>query len=206
MEGGEGGVEGVRGKAGTLKPGQWVYTLGGFSPDQVPDNKKDFTREELDVVAPNNPVQLQFARCCTYVNSKTIEVMGLDKKTDPWIQRDAGGKPTGIISVEGAGAISKARPDAPEALYESGAMAMMKDMNRAGLTTVGGPCPDEDIDAYRKWAGEGRSAVRFFCLTSIPSPTPAPGCTSPPKIAQMKKKMFPGNKFFTDYTYSEHIY
>ncbi len=199
-------LEMIRAKAATLKPGQWVYTLGGFSADQFTDNKKDFTREELDVVAPNNPVQLQFTRCCTYVNSKTIEVMGLDKKTDPWIQRDAGGKPTGIISVEGAGAISKARPDAPEALYESGAMAMMKDMNRAGLTTVGGPCPDEDIDAYRKWAGEGRLAMRFYCLTSIPSRTPAAVDAALPKIAQLKKTMFQGNGFFDVYTYGEHLY
>ena len=101
-------LEMIRAKAATLKPGQWVYTLGGFSPDQFTDNKKDFTREELDAVAPNNPVQLQFTRCCTYVNSKTIEAMGLDKKTDPWIQRDAKGRPTGIISVEGAGAQSAA--------------------------------------------------------------------------------------------------
>jgi predicted amidohydrolase YtcJ len=199
-------LEMIRAKAATLKPGQWVYTLGGFSPDQFTDNKKDFTREELDAVAPNNPVQLQFTRCCTYVNSKTIEVMGLDKKTDPWIRRDVGGKPTGIISVEGAGAISKARPDAPESLYESGAMAMMKDMNRAGLTTVGGPCPDEDVDAYHKWAGEGRSAVRFFCLTSIPSRTPAAVDAALPKIAEMKKKMFQGNLFFDVYTYGEHLY
>jgi len=199
-------LEMIRAKAATLKPGQWVYTLGGFSPDQFTDNKKDFTREELDAVAPNNPVQLQFTRCCTYVNSKTIEAMGLDKKTDPWIRRDAAGKPTGVISVEGAGAISKARPDAPETLYESGAMAMMKDMNRAGLTTVGGPCPDEDVDAYRKWAGEGRSAVRFYCLTSIPSRTPAAVDAALPKIAEMKKKMFQGNMFFDVYTYGEHLY
>jgi len=199
-------LEMIRAKAASLKPGQWVYTLGGFSPDQFTDNKKDFTREELDVVAPNNPVQLQFTRCCTYVNSKTIEAMGLDKKTDPWIRRDAGGKPTGIISVEGAAAISKGRPDAPESMYESGAMAMMKDMNRVGLTTVGGPCPDEDIDAYRKWAGEGRSAVRFYCLASIPSRNPGQVDAALPKIAQMKKTMFQGNSFLDVYTYGEHLY
>ena len=110
-----------------LKSGQWVYTLGGFTPDQFTDNTKDFTREELDAVAPNNPVQLQFTRCCTYVNSKTIEAMGLDRRTDPWIERDPSGRPTGIISVEGAGAISNARPDAPKETYEAGNMAMMRD-------------------------------------------------------------------------------
>ena len=73
----------MRAKAATLKPGEWLYTLGGFSPDQFTDDKKNFTREELDRVAPNNPAQLQFTRCCTYVNSKTIEAMGLDRKMEP---------------------------------------------------------------------------------------------------------------------------
>ena len=97
----------MRAKAATLKPGEWLYTLGGFSADQFTDDKKNFTREELDRVAPNNPVQLQFTRCCTYVNSKTIEAMGLDRKMEPWIERDASGRPTGIIKVEGAEDISE---------------------------------------------------------------------------------------------------
>src|SRR3954469_19200331 len=41
-------LEMIRAKAAALKPGEWVYTLGGFSPDQFTDNKKDFTRAELD--------------------------------------------------------------------------------------------------------------------------------------------------------------
>ena len=44
-------LEMIRAKAAAIKPGQWVYTLGGFSPDQFTDNKKDFTRAELDAVA-----------------------------------------------------------------------------------------------------------------------------------------------------------
>ena len=196
----------IRAKAATLKPGEWVYTLGGFSPDQFTDNKKDFTREELDQVAPNNPVQLQFTRCCTYVNSKTIEAMGLDKKTDPWIQRDASGRPTGIIGVDGAGAISRARPGGPESLYESGAMAMIKDMNRAGLTTVGGPCPAEDVDAYRKWAGEGRLTMRFYCNVSVPARNPMQADATIAQIPQLKKTMYQGNSYFDMYTYGEHLY
>jgi len=196
----------IRAKAASLKPGQWVYTLGGFSPDQFTDNKKDFTREELDAAAPNNPVQLQFTRCCTYVNSKTIEAMGLDKKTDAWIERDKSGRPTGIIGVDGAGAISRARPEAPGSLYESGAMAMMKDMNRAGLTTVGGPCPAEDFDSYRKWAAQGRSSVRFYCLTSIPARNAAQVDAMLPKIADLKKTTFQGSNYFDVYTYGEHLY
>jgi predicted amidohydrolase YtcJ len=199
-------LEMIRAKAASIKPGDWVYVLGGFTIDQFTDNKKDFTAAELDTVAPNNPVQLQFTRCCTYVNSKTIEVMGLATKTDPWIQRDGNGKPTGIISVEGAGAISRARPEAPESIYEPGAMAMIKDLNKAGLTTVGGPCPNEDIDAYRKWAAEGRLNFRFFCNANVPARNPMQADATIAKIPQLKKTMYQGNNFFDFYTYGEHAY
>jgi len=199
-------LEMIRAKAASLKPGQWVYTLGGFSPDQFTDNAKDFTKAELDAVAPNNPVQLQFTRCCTYVNSKTIEVMGLDKKTDPWSQRDAGGRPTGYIAVEGAGAISAARPDAPKETYDTASAAMWKDMARAGLTTVGGPCPAEDIDAYRKWASEGKLAMRFYCNVSVPARNAQGADATIAGIPALKKTMFQGNSSLDVYTYGEHLY
>ena len=41
-------LEMMRAKAASLPPGQWVYTLGGWSPDQFTDDKRPFTREELD--------------------------------------------------------------------------------------------------------------------------------------------------------------
>lgn len=44
------------------KPGAWIYTLGGWSPDQFTDDSRIFTREELDKYAPDNPVFLQFTR------------------------------------------------------------------------------------------------------------------------------------------------
>jgi hypothetical protein len=43
-------------------PNQWIYTLGGWSPDQFSDDSRPFTRDELDKIAPNNPVFLQFTR------------------------------------------------------------------------------------------------------------------------------------------------
>jgi predicted amidohydrolase YtcJ len=196
----------IRAKAASLKPGQWVYTLGGFSPDQFTDDKKDFTREELDQVAPNNPVQLQFTRCCTYVNSKTIEAMGLDKRTDAWIQRDASGRPTGIISVEGADAISKARPEAPEDTYVQASEAMWRDMAKAGLTTVGGPCPAEDLDRYREFANRGRLAMRFYCNISVPARNPDQAGRTIAAIGAMKKSMFQGNAYLDTYIYGEHAY
>ena len=96
-------------KAKEKGPGQWVFTLGGWSPDQFRDDKKPFTRDELDKYLPNNPVLLQFTRAETYLNSKAIEAIGLEKRTDPWIYRDANGRATGIVENAGAAAVRTRR-------------------------------------------------------------------------------------------------
>src|SRR5215470_7613340 len=46
-------------RAKAIAPGDWVYTIGGWSVDQFADSRKQFTREELDQIAPNNPVAIQ---------------------------------------------------------------------------------------------------------------------------------------------------
>ncbi len=60
------------------------------------DDQKPFTRDELDKYTPNNPVFLQFTREAYYLNSKAIEATGMEKMTDPEIQRDAKGRATGF--------------------------------------------------------------------------------------------------------------
>ena len=41
-------------------------------------------REELDQVAPANPVFLQFTRSEQHLNSEAIQVLGLETRTEPW--------------------------------------------------------------------------------------------------------------------------
>lgn len=154
----------IREQAEALGPGEWVFTLGGFSVDQFNDNQSDFTRDELDVVVPDNPVLLQVTRENTYLNTLAIEATGLDESDADWILRDANGRATGVIAAEGIGTVADALPAPPDEIFESSSMAMMADMNRAGLTTIGGPCPMDHIDRFRAWADEGRLNLRFFCF------------------------------------------
>jgi len=80
-------------KAAELGPGKWVYNRGGWSYDQFADNPTPLTRAELDAAAPNNPVYLQFSRCCAFLNQKGIDAMGLATMNQPWIDKDAAGVP-----------------------------------------------------------------------------------------------------------------
>src|ERR1700704_1383877 len=73
----------VRAKATTLGPGQWVYNLGGWSYDQFTDNPTPLTKAELDQAAPNNPVYVQFSRCCGFLNTKGMEAVGLATMNQP---------------------------------------------------------------------------------------------------------------------------
>jgi predicted amidohydrolase YtcJ len=168
-------LELVRAKVKTTKPGEWVYNFGGWSPDQFTDNKKPFTREELDQVAPNTPVFLQFTRSEEYLNSKAIDMLGLEKRTEPWIMRDAKGRATGIFGVAGRNEIVDEAKflDAPNGgkailpmdVIVASQKVMLRDLAKAGLTASGGQRLWEDL--YRQFQREGTASMRFFCFKTV---------------------------------------
>ena len=170
-------LEMIRAKAKAVGPGKWVYNLGGWSPDQFADNKRPFTRDELDQYSPDNPVFLQFSRAETFLNSKAIEATGLDTMKEPWIMRDAAGRPTGVIAVEGNGTVrDKAafldapngeRANLPQDVIVASSRAMLRDLNRAGLTASGGECVFEEL--HRQFQQENGPAMRFFCHRVAPA-------------------------------------
>jgi predicted amidohydrolase YtcJ len=169
-------LEKLRAKAQAAGPGQWVYNLGGWSPDQFADDKRPFTRGELDQYAPNNPVFLQFSRAETFLNSKAIEAVGLDKMNQPWIMRDASGRPTGVLGPGGNGPVRNAakfldapngqRANLPREVIVASSLAMLRDLNSAGLTTSGGDCTFEEL--HREFQMQGRASMRFFCFRTAP--------------------------------------
>jgi predicted amidohydrolase YtcJ len=169
-------LEMIRAKAKEKGPGKWVYNFGGWSPDQFTDDKKPFTREELDQYSPDNPVYLQFSRSELYVNSKAIEAVGLDKMNQPWIKRDASGRPTGILDIAGSNAVRDAgkfldapnggRVNLPMDVIVTNQMVMLHDLNKAGLTASGGACTYEEL--YRDFQRQGKASMRFFCFRTAP--------------------------------------
>ncbi len=168
-------LEMIAAKAKATPNGGWVYNLGGWSPDQFMDDKRDFTREELDKAAPNNPVFLQFTRWAQYLNSKAIEKLGLDKMNEPWIVRDASGRPTGITKVEGRNRLftmagflkteNGGKADLPMDVIAANQKLMLRDFAVAGLTASGGQCLWEDL--YRQFQREGTASMRFFCFRTV---------------------------------------
>ena len=204
-------IEMMRAKAASLAPGRWVYTLGGWSPDQFTDDKRSFSREELDSIVDTHPVLLQFTRAETYVNSRGVEMLGLEKMTEPWVKRDANGRSTGVIDASdtagfaGANQAASAVPRPTLKEVEANSMAMIRELNAVGLTASGGTCPDEFVPIFRQWAREGRLNKRFFCLVSLQMGGNAETVTKAlPQIADFK--LFQGDNWVDHFAYGENLY
>ncbi len=175
-------VEMLRARAKAAGPREWVYTIGGWTHHQFADDPRAPTREELDQIAPDNPVALQESYYKIYLNSKALHAFGIeDNKPDPAdfvkgsIQRDASGKPTGVIQ----GDIPATRPVqarlpkvAPDQL-EASTQALIKDMNRAGLTSFGVPgCIPEVLQIFQKWKAQDHLNARIFCIDGAAAGSP----------------------------------
>ena len=157
----------IQARAKQRGPNVWIYTLGGWAPDQFRDDSSMPTRDELDKIAPNNPVFLQFTREQYYLNSKAIEMTGMEKMTDAEIRRDASGRATGIVDGDRVGGVlrnaSGVLKNLPKEIFESSSMKMLQDFAMAGLTASAGGCQYEA--EYRAWIKAGKAMpMRFFCF------------------------------------------
>jgi hypothetical protein len=207
-------VEMLKARAKAAGPGGWVFNIGGWAHQQFADDPKPFTREELDQIAPDNPVGLQESYYQIFLNSKALSAFGIEAgKPDPSdfikgsIQRDAAGKPTGVIK----GDIAATRPFAarmpklPADQLEASTTALVKDMNRAGLTSVGVPgCNADVLEIFQKWKAKGQSPIRIFCIGGAAAGTPEAVDRSLPQIAQMK--LFQGDSYIDNVFFGESVY
>ena len=71
-------IEMLRARAKAAGPGEWVYNIGGWAHQQFADDPKPFTREELDQIAPNNPVSLQESYYQVFLNSRALQALGIE--------------------------------------------------------------------------------------------------------------------------------
>jgi len=207
-------IEMLRERAKKVGPGGWVFNIGGWATAQFADDRKPFTREELDAIAPDNPVGLQESYYQIFLNSRGLKEFGIEAgKPDPpdfipgSIQRDASGKPTGIIR----GDIAATRPFAakmpklaPERL-EASTLQLVQDVNRAGLTSFGvAGCDAGVLEIMQRWKSQGRLPVRVFCIGGATAGSPEQVERSLQQIPKMK--LFQGDSYIDDVVFGESVY
>jgi predicted amidohydrolase YtcJ len=207
-------VELLRASAKAIGPGEWVYNIGGWTHQQFTDDPKPFSREELDKIAPDNPMALQESYYQVDLNSKALALLKIEAHApDPagfqpgWIVRDAAGAPTGIVmgDIAGTRAVSSKLPRVAPDHLEASAKVLVDDMNRAGLTAVGVPgCEQAALDIFQKWKEQGKLGVRVYCIDGNAAATPEQVDRSLQQIA--KTKLFQGDNYIDNIFFGESVY
>ncbi len=106
-------IAAVKAEVDKVKPGEWITGFGWNNT--IWEDKAYPTKEDLDAVAPNNPVVMERTDGhMIWVNSKALELAGITKDSkDPQggeILRDANGNPTGCLTDTAGEPVQKIIP------------------------------------------------------------------------------------------------
>jgi predicted amidohydrolase YtcJ len=204
----------IHARAKAVGAGGWVFNIGGWAHQQFADDPKPFTREELDKIAPDNPVALQESYYQVFLNSRALKAFGIEPGTpDPpdfvkgSIVREASGKPTGVIKGDIAATrpVAARLPKVPPEELEASSLQLVKDMNRAGLTSFGvAGCNADVLEIFQRWKAQDRLPVRVFCIGGAAAGTPDQVDRSIQQIGQMK--LFQGDTSIDNVFFGESVY
>jgi len=129
------------------------------------------SKEDLDKVAPNNPVIIRRVDGhSAWVNSLALKLSGIDKKTkDPFggeIVRDSKtGEPTGILK-EAAMGLLKVRPTI-QSTPEQDILRALDHARQLGLTGVHADVGLKELEIYKKIRDEGKLTLRVYAWLPI---------------------------------------
>lgn len=161
-------LELVKAEADRLPDGEWI-TGNGWN-QEVWDVPEFPTKEDLDSVAPNNPVALK--RTCghaTWVNSMALELGGITKDTpNPQggeILKDESGEPTGILTDTAASAVRSLIPPFNEERQKEALLLAQDELFSYGLTTsMDAGSGLEDIQYMKDLYESGDLKIRLYTM------------------------------------------
>lgn len=148
------------------KSGEWLigqgWDEGYFGSVGYPD------RAGLDKAFPNNPVHLESLHgFAGFYNGMALDIAAIDKNTpNPeggTILRRDNGEPSGVMLTLGQDLINQHIPEASNAMIENAIITGLKEMARAGVTSVheAGMRP-QDVKAFQALAARGQLPIRVY--------------------------------------------
>jgi predicted amidohydrolase YtcJ len=193
--------------------GEWIVVLGGWSEEQFTDEPRGFSLEELDRIAPNNPVVLQAVYNHSYPNSVALIAAKIAAGTpDPQggrNEKDPGGKPTGLVRGAGGVAFVAARvPLQNQEAWLANTRKLVSYLNSMGVTAwldAGGRgMGAKHYELYRYLADRGELTIRLFWTTIRQPATPAQVDAVIGEIRDLKP--FQGNDYFDNVGWGESVF
>lgn len=160
----------VAAQVAKLKPGEWVRGRGWDEGKYA--EKRYITAADLDEVAPNNPVWLTHTTGhYGAANSYALKMAEIRAGTpDPpagTIDRDATGRPTGVMKESAMGLVSRLVPPLTRDQQKQGMVQIIRDFNREGMTAAKDPgIGPTKWELYQELLEEGQLTVRVFALWS----------------------------------------
>ncbi len=156
-------LEWVKSEALRKEPGNWIIHPKFFATRLY--EMRQPTIDELDSVAPDNPVFLN-GSYGAMVNSMALEVSGITAKTThQGIVKDAiTGVPTGFIRGSASGLLKLPAPEKLDAKQKSGLLKkLFEHYNSVGITSIcSGSGKPEDLRWYEALRDSGELTVRVY--------------------------------------------
>jgi predicted amidohydrolase YtcJ len=170
-------------KAASLKSGEWIMVQGGWTPRQFTDAPDGFTLEQLDGVAPKNPLFVQEGYNLVYANSLALKAVGLNPADGA--RRNA----AGLVSFQPPMALYDAMPPASPAQLDQNLTDFMKEMNAVGLTGIYSLGYSEFLAAR---AAKGPLPVRLWETLPVNATDPASASQAAAFIERSRPNQFDG--------------
>jgi len=196
-------LKAVAAEVAKLQPGEWI-TGSGWS-HEVWDVAEWPRKEELDAVAPNNPVCLSRKDGhSVWVNSKALEIAGITAATpDPQggeIIRTASGEPSGILTDTAIDGVSSKIPEPSAERKLAYYQRADEEALHYGITSLmDAGTSYENIKMLKDAYSRGLLHVRAYELLSIGEDIPYLADGNKPVLDLYDGKLsVNGVKFFTD--------
>ncbi|MET8545750.1 amidohydrolase [Kitasatospora sp. NPDC004799] len=178
-------AEAVREAVGRVPAGQWVTGHGwdtGYLDECVRDASRHPSRHDLDAVSPDHPVVLySFSGHATWVNSRALELIGVDRSTvappGGAIVVDGAGEPTGLLHEGAQALVQNALPPLSRQERTDAIRATLAALARLGVTSytepglgpggegiMRGALGAETLDVYRRLLADGELTARVGVL------------------------------------------
>ena len=163
----------VKGRVDQARPGQWVTGRGWietfWKPPVFP------TRQDLDRIAPNNPVLLQRVDGhASIANSAALRLAGITRDTKApaggAINKDADGEPTGMLIDHAQGLVERLVPLPSEAELDEQILKGVQREMQLGWTEIQDAHGTwNEVDRLRRLYRDGKIKIRIYKTISGPS-------------------------------------
>ena len=128
----------IHSKAEALGPGKWVRA-SGWSEGALVEGRRP-GKQDLDIVAPDNPVVVDWDPDSVLVNQAALEVAGITWDTvspeGGEIERGPGGQPTGVLSGTARRLVEKLIPAASTTQERDALIGRLRALPAKGVTSL----------------------------------------------------------------------